>query len=113
MSLNKNPYPEQWNLGWLSPKGEFYTMNGHSGHERVAYDIIDGLGINEEYEKWEENNNYSYGYEYLEFLGWIRLHGYTEPLWILYDITPTFVQKQKIKQWLKFRGLSWDKGVRE
>jgi hypothetical protein len=76
---------------WLSPGGEIREC--WPNHESEAFDILKEIGKYEDFHRSESE----YGYEYLESLGWIRLHAPTQT-WIC-EKRPTARQRKVIKEW--------------
>jgi hypothetical protein len=108
---------------WLSPKGEIIVGASDSdniaSHEQLALSILRNMRGGDEdrwgtYE-WVRNcSEFLYAYEYLETLGYIRLHGFNDVLRARWIITQkmSFIQKQKIKLWCIVNKLSWDTAVK-
>jgi len=96
---------------WLSPSGKIvidhpdFDTTG-AWHDNLARCIIKDMKKLDHVclaDDWvDENSNCGYCYEYLESIGWIRLHSFSgmEPTWwILEDITPTKKQEKVIVDW--------------
>jgi hypothetical protein len=94
---------------WLSPTGEIRGL--FLNHESEAFEILKELGKYKYFfrQKLDRKNRFHYAYEYLETLGWIRLHA-AKQKWILMK-RPTFLQRKVIKDWCMYNNVTYDKSV--
>lgn len=109
---------------WLSPEGKVIVgddeFDGTAFHENLGYCIIRDL---QNFKSKEETTKWFFTYfgggyasEWLEDLGYVKLHGFRvesiEAKWItLADRRLTFQQKQKIRNWCRANGRTWDDAV--
>jgi hypothetical protein len=63
-----------YNDGWLSPDGEFMNIE-HTHHVEVAFDIIEKLGMIEEYRKVYLSRSFDTGEFLIHYLNYIALEG--------------------------------------
>lgn len=89
---------------WLSPDGE--VRGCWPNHEGEAYDILREIGKYEDFNRRSDEMEVAYAYEYLESLGWIRLHAPTQK-WIC-EKRPTARQRKVIKEWCFDNSVKFD-----